>query len=136
MARILLADDHPVVRQGLRLILSCEPGWDICAEAADGEEAVAAAMLYRPDVAILDIAMPGLSGIEACRRIRATLPDCRIAIVTMHEIDELRDAAIAAGASAYLRKSDAEEHLVLAVRALVHHRSYLLDNFARNLQPF
>src|SRR5690348_8746247 len=119
MRRILLADDHIGVRRALRRILEAEVDWEVCAEAADGEEAVAFATRHRPDIAILDLVMPGMDGLEAARRIRAVLPDCEIAIVTMHANDESMRAAITAGAKAYLRKYDADHHLVPAVRSLV-----------------
>jgi DNA-binding NarL/FixJ family response regulator len=124
MIRILLADDHAVVRRGFRRILSSEPDYEVCAEAANGEEAVSLAALLRPDVVILDIVMPGVNGIEAARKIPAVLPECEVAIVTMHESDELMRAAIAAGALAYLLKSDVDQHLIPAIRSLADHRPY------------
>jgi DNA-binding NarL/FixJ family response regulator len=124
MIRILLADDHAAVRRALRCLLANEANWQVCAEAADGKEAVSLAALHRPDVAILDLVMPGLSGIEAARQIRGKVPECEIAMVTLHDSDELMRSAVAAGARAYLLKSDAEQHLVLAVRSLAEHRPY------------
>jgi len=122
MTRILLADDHVGVRRALRWLLEAESDWKVCAEAADGEAAVVLAARHRPDIAVLDFVMPGLDGIAAARRIRAILPDCEIAIVTMHANDEVRRAASAAGAKACLLKSDADHHLVPAVRALMQRR--------------
>jgi DNA-binding NarL/FixJ family response regulator len=124
MIRVLLADDHAVVRRAFRSILSTDRACEVCAEAADGAEALALAATSRPDVVILDLVMPKLSGIEAARRIRALLPDCEIAIVTMHEGDEIERAAVAAGARTFLHKSDADAHLLPAVRALAAHRPY------------
>jgi DNA-binding NarL/FixJ family response regulator len=118
MIRILLADDHAPVRRGLRLLLESAANCQVCAEAEDGEEAVKLAAAHRPDVAILDLMMPGLSGIEAAQRIRAAVPSCEVAIVTMHDSDELMHAAFAAGARAYVLKSDAEQHLISAVHSL------------------
>jgi len=114
-----------MVRRGFRGILAQEPNWEVCAEAEDGEQAVALAAQYRPHIAILDFVMPGLDGIEASRQIRATLPGCEIVIATMHDSEELRRAAIAAGAAAYLLKSEAELHLIPVVRALAKHRSFV-----------
>jgi DNA-binding NarL/FixJ family response regulator len=123
--RILLADDHAIVRRALRRILAQEPNWEVCAEAEDGEQAVALAAQHRPDIAILDFRMPVLNGIEAARRIRAIIRDCEVAIVTMHDAAELRRAAIAAGVAAYLLKSEVEAHLIPAIRALARQGSYV-----------
>lgn len=125
MIRILLADDHAVVRRAFRHILAAVPDFEICAEAPNGEAAVALAVSHRPDIAILDIVMPPLSGIEAARQIRERLPECEIAIMTMHESEDLMRAALAAGARAYLLKDEAERHLLPAVQALADHRPYL-----------
>src|SRR5262249_12613455 len=125
MIRILLADDHAVVRRAFRRILDAVPVFEVCAEAPSGEAAVALAVSHRPDIAILDIVMPPLSGIEAARQIRERLPECEIAIMTMHESEDLMRAALAAGARAYLLKDEAERHLLPALQALAHHRSYL-----------
>lgn len=124
MIRVLLADDHAVVRRALRLLLTNEANCEVCAEAIDGENAVQLATVHRPDVAILDLMMPKLSGIEAAQQIRTAVPSCEIAIVTMHCSAELIEAAGAAGARAYVLKSDAELHLVPAVRALAAHQPY------------
>jgi len=124
MIRILLADDHAAVRRGFRRILSTDDACDVCAEAVNGADAVALAVARQPDVVILDVFMPVLSGIEAARRIRAALPGAEIAIVTLHEDDELRRAASVAGARAFLYKSEADEHLLAAVHALAEHRPY------------
>lgn len=124
MIRILLADDHAAVRRGLRFLLATEPNCRVCAEAGNGEEAVRLAAVHWPDVAILDLKMPGLSGIEAAAQIRASVPTCEIAILTMCDSDELCQAALAAGARAYVLKSDAEQHLIPAVRSLAARRPY------------
>ena len=126
MTRILLADDHAAVRRALRRILAGVSAWEVCAEAADGQEAVAAAARHCPDIAVLDLVMPGLDGIEAARRIRAMLPDCEVALVTMHANAEVMRAAVAAGAKACLAKNDADPHLVPAVRSLLEKRQYFL----------
>lgn len=124
MIRILLADDHALVRRAFRSILSADRTCEVCAEAADGEEAVALAAAQRPDVVILDLVMPRLGGIDAARRIHALMPECQIAIVTMHEGDEFVRAALAAGVQTFLHKSDADEHLLPAVHALAARRAY------------
>jgi len=83
--RILIAEDHEVARQGIRSLLETHPGWEICAEAKDGREAVEAASKQKPDVLLLDIGMPNLNGLDAARQILATMPDARILILTIHD---------------------------------------------------
>ena len=115
MVRILIADDHAVVRAGLRALLEQREGFHVVAEAATGEEAVTKAQEYHPDVAVLDIRMPGLSGIEACRRIVDTVPGSRVVMLTSYAEDELLLAAIDAGASGYVLKRIGSDELVKAV---------------------
>lgn len=115
MVRIIIADDHAVVRAGLRSLLEQRPEFRVVAEASSGEEAVARAEEYRPDVAVLDIRMPGLSGIEACRRIIETVPNCKVIMLTSYAEDELLLAAIDAGASGYVLKRIGSDELVKAV---------------------
>ena len=98
--RILLADDHDVVRKGLRGLLEGNPGWQVCGEAANGREAVKLAMTLKPDVAVLDLEMPELNGLEATRQIKKELPDIEVLIFTMHETDQFIRDALAAGARA------------------------------------
>lgn len=122
--RILIADDHSVVRAGLRTLLESRSGWEVCAEAADGRDAVDKAAKLKPDVAILDIGMPLLNGVEAARRIHRSLPDTEILILTMHESDDLVQQVVAAGARGYILKDDADRILLAAVDALRQHRPY------------
>ncbi len=112
---ILIADDHSVVRAGLRALLERQGRFRVVAEASTGEEAIAKAQELRPDVAVLDVRMPGVSGIEACRQIVSTVPDCRVIILTSYAEDELLFAAIQAGASGYVLKRIGDNELVLAV---------------------
>ncbi len=112
---ILIADDHSVVRAGLRALLERQGRFRVIAEASTGEEAIAKAQEFRPDVAVLDVRMPGVSGIEACRQIIASVPDCRVIILTSYAEDELLFAAIQAGASGYVLKRIGDNELVLAV---------------------
>ncbi|MGG5817285.1 response regulator [Falsiroseomonas sp. HW251] len=118
MVRIFLADDHDVVRRGLRNLLEGEPGWQVCGEAGNGREAVEAAAAQQPDVAILDITMPELNGLEAIPLIRAACPGTAILVLTMHESEELAAEVLAAGARGYLVKSDAPRCIVAAVEAV------------------
>jgi len=113
--RILIADDHSVVRAGLRALLEHHDQFHVIAEASTGEEAILKAREYRPDVAILDIRMPGISGIEACRQIVSTVEGCRVIVLTTYAEDELLFAAIRAGASGYVLKRIGDNDLVQAV---------------------
>jgi DNA-binding NarL/FixJ family response regulator len=122
--RILIADDHSVVRAGLRTLLESRSGWEVCAEASDGREAIEQAAKLKPDVAILDIGMPLLNGVEATRRIRTSSPGTEILILTMHESDELVQQVIEAGARGYVLKDDADRILLAAVDAARLHKPY------------
>jgi DNA-binding NarL/FixJ family response regulator len=115
--RILIADDHDVVREGLRELLNGRPGWEVCAEARNGLEAVDMARRVQPDVAILDLAMPMLDGLEATRRIRQAMPGTAVLLFTVHSSEELAAQAFEAGASCYLLKSHSAEELLSAVEA-------------------
>lgn len=118
-ARILIVDDHDVVRQGVRSILSDRSDWEICGEVGSGEAAIQAAATLKPDVVILDITMPGMSGLEAASRIVAFAPGIRILIFTMHESRLLADNVREAGAHGYVQKSQAGRDLVVAVERLL-----------------
>lgn len=115
IVRILIADDHAVVRAGLRALLERQGHFRVVAEAATGEEAVAKAQEHHPDVAVLDIRMPGLSGIEACRRIVESVEGVRVIMLTSYAEDELLFAAIQAGASGYVLKRIGDNELVQSV---------------------
>src|ERR1043166_662105 len=105
--RILLVDDHDVVRSGVRAILGAQPEWEICAEAANGREAVEQAKKLKPDVVIMDISMPELNGIGATRHIMRELPKTEVLILTMYESERLVREVLDAGARGYVLKSDA-----------------------------
>lgn len=122
--RILLADDHDIVRRGLRELLEAQPGWTVCAEAANGREAVELALEHRPQVAILDLTMPELNGLEATRRIRRDAPETQVLVFTMHESEELLRELLTAGARGYLLKSDAARQLIAAVESLAQHKAF------------
>lgn len=113
--RILIADDHSVVRAGLRALLERQDHFRVIAEASTGEEAVAKAQEAKPDVAVLDIRMPGLSGIEACRQIVQSVEGCKVVMLTSYAEDELLFAAIQAGAAGYVLKRIGDNELVQAV---------------------
>jgi DNA-binding NarL/FixJ family response regulator len=122
--RILIADDHSVVRAGLRSLLESHPGWEVCAEAADGREAVDKATKLKPHVAVLDIGMPLLNGVDATRRIRKSSPETEVLILTMHESEDLVQQVIEAGARGYILKDDADRILIAAVDAVRNHKPY------------
>ncbi|WP_028268279.1 MULTISPECIES: response regulator [Micrococcaceae] len=123
--RILLADDHALVRRGLRMILDAEPDLTVVAEAADGTEAVAAATAGGVDLAILDIAMPQMTGIQAARQISRNTPDVRILILSMYDNEQYFFEALRAGASGYVLKSVADRDLIEACRASMRGESFL-----------
>ncbi len=125
MIRILIADDHAVVRRGIRALLESQPEWKVCAEAKDGREAVRKARDLRPEVAILDVGMPGLNGSESLRQMRKASPSTAVLIFTMHHSEELAAELLHAGACGYLIKSEVDDDLVLAVKAAIDHRPYL-----------
>lgn len=133
MARILLADDHVVIRRGLSGLLLMRPDFSICAEASDGREAVEYAVKHKPDVAVLDISLPILNGIDATRQIRKDAPDTEILIFSMHDSEDLIREVLRAGARGYLLKSDADEHIVNAVETLMRHRPYLSKQISEML---
>lgn len=124
MLRILIADDHQMIRQGLRQLLEGHKDWEVCAEAATGRQAVELALKLSPHVVVLDLAMPELNGLEATRQIKKALPNTEVLIFTMHETEELTRDVLGAGARAYLLKSDASRQIVAAIEALAEHKPY------------
>jgi DNA-binding NarL/FixJ family response regulator len=128
--RILVADDHDIIRRGLKQLLTAKPGWEVVAEAKNGREAVALAEQFKPDVVVMDISMPELNGLEAARQIRKQLPKTEIVILTLHFSDQLVHDIVEAGARAYIMKSDADRDLVAAVEALSHRRSFFTPKAA------
>jgi DNA-binding NarL/FixJ family response regulator len=131
--QILLADDHTVVRKGLRLLLESHSGFQVIADAADGREAVALAERHHPDVAVLDIAMPILNGIEAARQIAAKLPKIAIVILSMHSDEGYVLRALKAGARAYLLKDSAEYDLIHAVEAVSEGKAFFSPAISKML---
>jgi len=120
-----VADDHHVVRTGLRALLESKTGWLVCAEAANGREAVEKASAFRPDVAVLDIGMPLLNGVEATRQIRQVSPETEVLILTMHDSEQMIQGVLDAGARGYILKDDADRNLLAAVEAVRKHKPYL-----------
>ena len=124
MLRILVADDHEVARRGIRSLLESHPGWEVCAEAKDGRDAVELATSMKPDLVLLDIGMPNLNGLEAARQILTTSPNVAILILTMHDSDNVIREVLRAGARGFLLKSDAGRDLVAAVEALESQKTF------------
>jgi two-component system response regulator NreC len=139
--RIVLGDDHTLLRQGLRKILEDRPGWEVVAEAGDGREAVRQILAMHPDVAILDIGMPLLNGIDATRQVVRRLPDCRILILSMHANEAYIIQALKAGARGYLLKDSADTDLIRGVSSVSAGKSFfspavakvMLDDYVRHL---
>jgi DNA-binding NarL/FixJ family response regulator len=123
--RILVADDHELVRRGIRALLSTQRGWKVVCEAANGREAVEKATKLKPDVAIVDVSMPELDGLQATRQIREKNPSTEVVVVTMHESDQMVRRVMGAGARGYVLKSDLAPHLVMAVKQASAHKLFL-----------
>jgi len=124
--RILIADDHELVRGGMRPILESEPGWVVCAEATTGREVLAKALDLRPDVIVLDIGLPEMNGIEVIRQLRLVMTTA-VLVVTMHDSDEIVQEAIAAGANGYVLKTEASHALAEGVRVILQGREFISE---------
>jgi DNA-binding NarL/FixJ family response regulator len=123
--RIVVADDHEIVRQGLRTLLEAQPGWSVVGEASNGTEAVERAIELKPDVVVLDVSMPELNGFEATRRIREAVPQTEVLVLSVNDAEQVVRKALASGARGYLVKSDAGRELVAAIEAALRHKAFL-----------
>ena len=140
--RVVLADDHTLIRAGLRMVVDAQPDLMVVGEAADGRDALAKAQALKPDVIVMDIGMPNLNGIEACRQIRETLPETQVVMLSMHSDEGYVLRALKSGAKAYLLKDSAETDLARAIRAAAAGKSFfspavgkvLLEDYMRKLQ--
>jgi len=128
--RILVADDHEVVRRGLCALLQSRPEWEICGEAADGREAVEKSQSLKPEVVIIDIGMPTLNGLEATRQILKANPQIKVLVLTLHDSDQMIREVLDAGARGFLLKSDAARDLISAVQALRRDNTYFTSRVA------
>jgi DNA-binding NarL/FixJ family response regulator len=128
--RILIADDHEIVRHGIRVLLDKHPGWEVSGEARDGREAVERSKALKPDLVLLDIGMPTLNGLDAARQILASCPLTRVLVLTMHDSEQVVRDVLAVGARGFLLKSDAGRDLVAAVEALQRHGTFFTSKVA------
>lgn len=131
--RLLLVDDHQIVRTGLRMLFQSEPDMQVVGEAGSGAEAIKAVQALRPDVVIMDVAMPGMTGIEATQQIKSISPETAILALTMHEDEQYFFAMLNAGASGYIPKRAAPDDLVSAIRVVAEGNVFLYSTLARFL---
>jgi DNA-binding NarL/FixJ family response regulator len=125
MPRVLIADDHAVIRRGVHWILQTSPEWELCGEAENGQDAVRMASELKPEIIIMDVSMPGMNGVEAARAIRRNFPQAKILLLTLHASIELIRSAFRAGVRGYVLKSDAEEELVKALGVVMSDGTYV-----------
>lgn len=131
--RILIADDHEVVRSGLRAVVEGHNGWEVVGEAEDGKAAVSKAMATKPDILITDYALPVMNGVEVTRQVRDRLPKTEVLMFTMHDSDEIISQALAAGARAFLLKSDAKQYLISAIEALASRKPFFTGRISERM---
>ena len=125
MPRVLIVDDHAVIRRGVQGILSTYPEWDLCGEADNGQDAIRLASELAPEVVIMDVSMPGMNGLEATRIIHDVLPETKVLLLTLHSSSEFVRSAFRAGARGYVLKSDAENELVRALNVVIGEGTYV-----------
>ena len=133
MCRILIADDHEVVREGMRTMIEYEPGWKVCGVAINGREAVETAKKLKPEVVVLDMAMPELDGLEALRQIKRALPNTEVLVFSAHHSEDVIEQLFDAGAKSYIQKSDAGRHLVAAIKSLAEHKPFFTPEISQIL---
>lgn len=131
--RILIADDHGIVRGGMKLLIDRQPDMEVVAEAEDGVEALETALRVRPDLAVLDVSMPRLTGLQAARQIKAHLPDCQVLMLSMHDDQRYVFEALKAGASGYVLKRDVDQSLLDAIRSVHRGEAFLTNAVERSL---
>ena len=134
--RIMLVDDHEIVRQGIRSLIETIPDWMICAEASDGQAALKAAEETRPDLVVLDVSMPNMTGLDVVIQLKKLLPDTEILVLTMHDSERMVAQVLRAGARGYLLKSEAGDELLKALMAVSRHRTYFSASVSETLLRF
>jgi DNA-binding NarL/FixJ family response regulator len=134
--RIMLVDDHDIVRQGIRSLIETIPDWTICAEACDGQAALNAAEEVRPDVIVLDVSMPKMTGLDVIIRLKKLLPETEILVLTMHDSERMVAQVLRAGARGYLFKSETGDELLKALAAVSRHRTYFSASVSETLLKF
>ena len=133
MTRILIADDHDVVREGLRRLLEAQPNCEVVAEALDGKDAIAKAIETKPDIAVIDYSLPMIDGLQVTRQIRARSPKTEVLIFTMHDNETIIENVLRAGARGYILKSDAKRYLLAAIDALAAHKPFFSSQVTEEL---
>jgi DNA-binding NarL/FixJ family response regulator len=133
VTRILVADDHPIVRSGLRKVLDAQPDLEVVAEAADGTEAVELALAEQVDLAILDVSMPRKTGIQAAAELRKRRPETKVLMLSMYDNEQFLYESLRAGASGYVLKSDADQDIVEACRRTMRGQSFLYPSAVTTL---
>lgn len=133
MIRILLADDHDVVRRGLSALLANRADWQVVGEAQNGREAVSLAVKLKPNVAVLDLSMPELNGLEATRQIRKEVPETEVLVFSMYESEQFVRDLLAAGARGYVLKSDVTTQLLIAVETVARHKPFFTSEVAERV---
>ena len=136
MIRILLADDHDLMRRGIRDLLETDPDLKVCGEARNGREAIELARRLNPHVAVLDLAMPELNGLDAIRNMRKEFPKMELLVFSMHDSEELVREVLAAGARGYVLKSDASLYLVEAIKSLSRHKPFFTPRISEAILNF
>lgn len=133
VTRIVIADDHEVVRSGLRSIVECHEGWEVVGEAENGKAALTTALATKPDILITDYSLPLMNGIEVTRQVRQRLPKTEVLMFTMHDTDAIISDALAAGARAFLLKSDAKQYLVSAIESLASRKPFFTGRLSERM---
>jgi DNA-binding NarL/FixJ family response regulator len=123
--RLVIVDDHAVVRRGVRALLECQKNWEVVAEATNGREALEMVKRFRPDIVVLDLSLPQMTGLEATRQIVKEFPATEVLVLTMHHSEQLARDVLQAGARGYILKSDADQSLIAAVDSLRQHKPFL-----------
>ena len=133
MIKILLADDHDLMRRGIRDLLESDPALLVCGESTNGRETVRLTKELEPDIVVLDLAMPELNGLEAIRLIRRECPEVELLVFSMHDSEDLVREVFSAGARGYVLKSDAEVHLIEAIKSLANHKPFFTPRISETI---